>query len=87
MTYDEMYDEWNKLSEDEQLKVLNLALDKYINHYSLIGTKSQAEYKLQQFKQMGVNEIACLIDSISNFIIAHFYEPFKTFFYFFLSIF
>lgn len=52
----------NSMTSQDRETVLNFAFDRYIENRTLIGTKDSCYQILKQLKQIGVDEIACLID-------------------------
>jgi natural product biosynthesis luciferase-like monooxygenase protein len=63
------YDLWKgesqaleKLSETEREKMLDYSFERYFHTSALFGTPESCAHVVEQFKVIGVNEIACLID-------------------------
>ena len=52
----------NSLTEDQAHEVLNLAFERYYQTSGLFGTPETCLETIQKLKQVGVDEIACLID-------------------------
>ena len=50
------------LSEEELEAILDFAFERYFNDSGLFGTVEDALDRVEQFKRIGVDEIACLID-------------------------
>ena len=52
----------NELSEQERQKVLDYAFERYYQTSALFGTPTSCMQMVQRLKEIGVDEIACLID-------------------------
>mgnify|MGYP000686960582 FL=1 len=65
------------LSEEELEGILDFAFERYFNDSGLFGTLEDALARTEQLKQIGVGEIACLIDygmapdAVLDYVVAH----------------
>jgi len=50
------------LNEKEQQELLNYAFERYFQASALFGTPTSCLAKIERLKEIGINEIACLID-------------------------
>ena len=50
------------LSEDDKTAIALFAFENYVNNSSLIGTPDKCSRMIDQMVDIGVNEVACLID-------------------------
>lgn len=55
-------DDLENLSAEDQAELLEVAFDKYYTHNALFGTVDSCAKKMQQYRNIGVDEVACLID-------------------------
>ena len=52
----------DRFTEDDIQNLLEFGFENFLNGRTLIGTPDYCRQMVQQVQQMGVNEIACLID-------------------------
>lgn len=53
---------FKNLPTDELEEIINAAFNRYVNTSSLIGSIETCRKRISQFKEIGINEFACLVD-------------------------